>query len=99
MRTREEIKADYFKDCGYEDGDFITTDEDYLLEEIFKVQNQAKNNEVLDLVMISDFIKYCNDWGCPNGDLCYEYSPLERHHKESRTTEQMLIEFKKLHSA
>ena len=50
MRTREEIKAKYFKDFGYEEWNFITTDEDYLLEEIFKAQNQAKHNEVLDLV-------------------------------------------------
>ena len=65
-------------------------------------QKQVKDNEVLDIVMLSAFNKYCNEWGTYNnhGDnLWYEYSPLEAHHKLTRTHEQMLIEFKKLHSA
>ena len=55
MRTREEIRAKYYKDCSIKEGWLVTTDEEYLLEEIFEAQNQAKNNEVLDLVMLAEF--------------------------------------------
>ena len=83
MRTREEIKADYFKDCGYEDGDFITTDEDYLLEEIFKVQNQAKNNEVLDLVSKTLMSEYKEEKPLILKNILYEFTD----HKTSSINE------------
>ena len=57
MRTREEIRAKYYKDCSIKEGWLVTTDEEYLLEEIFEAQNQAKGNEVLDLVSNSDTAK------------------------------------------
>ena len=56
MRTREEIRSKYYKDCSIKEGWLVTTDEEYLLEEIFEAQNQAKNNEVFDIVMLSAYV-------------------------------------------
>jgi hypothetical protein len=73
----------------------------YITDFCLRLQNQAQSLPT-DSVMLTEFNHWCNEWGMynSNGDsLWREYSPLESHHRVTRTTDEMLVEFKKHHSA
>lgn len=95
--AKEGYELDKYEQNNYYDGEWQGI-------AIMKRMDIATSDSNLPLhpVMLSAFIDYCTEWGTYNnhGDnLWYEYSPLEAHHRSTKTTEQMLTDFNKLHSA